>query len=281
MQPDIQWYPGHIAKVERELQSTLKLIDCVIELVDARIPVASWNERLSTMLRSQRPALLVMNKADLADPQITSRWKSHFETLFPAVRTFDSVSGKNKATIIESVLKLGEPVFQKLEAKGLRRRPLRVCVVGMPNVGKSTLINTLVGKSKTKTGHRAGVTRTTQWVRIHPLVELLDTPGLIPPRLDSPEVGKLLASVYSVGDNAFEEEEILPFFIEQVEQMYPGRICEMLDLPPDSPVNIETIAQRRGALLAGGKLDLKRTAQSVLKDYRHGKLGKLSLERPD
>jgi ribosome biogenesis GTPase A len=277
----IQWYPGHIAKLERELQPLLKQLDIIIEILDARIPRASSHRALSEKLREQKPVLLVLNKSDLADPYWTKQWVEVFKETYAAVIPFDSSTGKGKEQIIDAICRLGEPKFLQLEAKGLKRRALRTGVVGMPNVGKSTLVNTLVGRKKAKTGHRAGVTRTTQWVRIHPLVELLDTPGMIPPKLESQETGQLLASVYSVGDAAFDEEAITPFFLEQVELLYPGLLKKAFDLPDDAEISIEGIAKRRGLILPGGALDLRRTAQAVLKDYRHGKLGRITLERPE
>ncbi len=184
--PTIQWYPGHIAKLERQLQGHLKQLDVVIEVLDARIPVSSSHTKLSERLREQKPTLLLLNKSDLADPVWTKRWVTYFKTIYDEAIAFDSTSGKGKGEIIAALMRLGEEKMKRQEAKGLKRRPLRTGVVGMPNVGKSTLTNILVGQKKTKTGHRAGVTRTTQWVRIHPMVELLDTPGMITPRLDSP-----------------------------------------------------------------------------------------------
>lgn len=278
--PPIQWYPGHIAKLERELQQLLKLLDVVIELRDARMPQATTYTALTQRLRQQKPVLLVLNKADLADPAWTQSWVSFLKKTYPAVIPFDSSSGKGKNALLEALFRLGEPIIKRQEAKGLKRRPLRTGVVGLPNVGKSTLINTLVGQKKAKTGHRAGVTRTTQWVRIHPMVELLDTPGLIPPRLDNPETGRLLATAYSIGDAAFDEEAVVPFFLELINTFYPKRLATMLDLPPEEVPTMETIARRRGYLMHGGEPDYKRTAQAILKDYRHGKLGRLTLERP-
>ncbi len=280
METIIQWYPGHIAKLERELQPLLKQLDVVIEVLDARIPMATWNKKLSQNIRSKRPVLLVINKADLADPYWTKDWVNHFQQHYPSVISFSSTGSKGKSEIIDAICKLGEPKLKQLEAKGLKRRPLRTGIVGMPNVGKSSLLNALVGQKKAKTGHRAGVTRTTQWVRIHPMVELLDTPGLIPTRLESAETGQRLASVYSVGDAAFDEEAIIPFFLQQVDTFYPGLLQQNLDLPPESDLSLETIARRRGYLLPGDALDFKRTAQAILKDFRHGKLGRITLERP-
>lgn len=280
MDATIQWYPGHIAKLERELQQILKQLDVVIEVLDARIPRATRYQGLSEKVRSQKPVLLVLNKSDLADPQWTKQWAQYYSQTYPAVLSFDSSTGKGKEQIITELLRLGEAKMQQQEAKGLKRRPIRTGIIGMPNVGKSSLTNALVGHKKAKTGHRAGVTRTTQWVRIHPQVELLDTPGLIPPKLDSQETGQLLASVYSVGDATFDEEAITPFFIQQVATYYPGLLRKAFDLGEDVDVSLESIARRRGYLLSGGELDLKRTAQAILKDYRHGRIGRLSLEHP-
>lgn len=278
--PTIQWYPGHIAKVERALQQILKQLDVVVVVVDARIPVSSIHTRLADNLRSQKPTLLVLNKWDLADPNWSKAWIDHFKTMYPGVVTFDSTTGKGKNMIVEEICRLGEEKHQQLEAKGLKRRPLRTGVVGMPNVGKSTLINTLVGKKKAKTGHRAGVTRTTQWVRIHPMVELLDTPGMIPPKLDSPETGLMLASVYSIGDATFDEESVVPPFLAKVAALYPGRLEASFNLADGEAPTLEAIAAQRNYVLPGGQLDLRRTAQAILKDYRHGRLGRMTLERP-
>ncbi len=276
----IQWYPGHIAKLERELQPLLKQLDVVIEVLDARIPQASWNQQLSQKIRHQKPVLLVLNKADLADPHWTSQWEAHYREIYPSVLSFSCSTGKGKQSIIQALQHLGEPEQVKRVAKGLKRRPVRTGIVGMPNVGKSSILNTLVGVKKAHTGHRAGVTRTTQWVRVHPQVELLDTPGLIPPKLESAEMGKLLASVYSVGDAAFEEEMILPDFMERINTLYPGMLTRALDLPADTEATPEAVARRRGYLLPGDELDYRRTAQAVFKDFRHGRLGRITLEHP-
>jgi ribosome biogenesis GTPase A len=172
--------------------------------------------------------------------------------------------------------------MQKMEARGRKRRPIRVLVTGMPNVGKSTLINSIVGQKKTKTGHRAGVTKNTQWVRIHPEVELLDSPGIIPPDLQSEEAGALLATVSSIGDAAFDEEQIARFLIQRIETLYPGLIRDFFkldataSLTPDE--SVESIAQVRHYKLGGDELDSLRAAQAVLTDFRHARMGRISLE---
>jgi ribosome biogenesis GTPase A len=278
--PTIQWYPGHIAKLARRLQQVLKQLDVVIEVRDARIPMSTSHDSLAETVRQQKPVLLILNKADLADSKWTPQWEKSFAQIYPAVLSFDSTSGKGKSRIIDQVCKLGEAKMQQQEAKGLKRRSIRTGIIGMPNVGKSSLINALVEKKKAQTGHRAGVTRTVQWIRLHPQVDLLDTPGLIPPRLASEEMGLMLASVYSIGEATFEEAAIVPFFLEKVESLYPGLLQEAFDLSPEEPLSMEAIAKRRGYILTGGQLDLQRTAQAVLKDYRHGRLGRLTLERP-
>lgn len=280
MDPIIQWYPGHIARLDRQLEKYLKQLDVVVEIVDARIPLTSWHKVLSTKLRQKKPVLLVLNKSDLADPKWTEKWIQYFCNYYTAVVAFNSKSSKGKAVIVDNIVSLGEPLMQKHESRGLKRRPFRVGVAGMPNVGKSSLINALVGQKKVTTGHRAGVTRQTQWVRINPMIELLDTPGLIPPRLDSPETGQLLASVYSVGDASFDEETVASFFMDKVENCYPGLLAKVFDLPVNKDLSLEEIAVRRGYVLPEDKLDLKRAAKAVLKDYRSGKLGGITLERP-
>lgn len=273
----IQWYPGHIAKYERELADTLKLVDVVVEVLDARIPMATLNRRLEKRIRT-RPVVLVLNKADLADPTESRRWKQQFEKDYSKVLFYDCTTGKQKQALVDSVLAMGEETFRKLESKGLKRRPLRVMVAGMPNVGKSSIINSVVGKKKARTGHKAGVTRQGQWVRIHPQIELLDSPGIIPPSLDSEGTGYLLATVSSVGEAAFEEEKTARFLMETLEGLYPGLLRKHFNLPEDSPLTLAALAEVRHYVLGGGEPDERRMAQALLVEFRQGRLGRLSLE---
>jgi ribosome biogenesis GTPase A len=277
LQPSIQWYPGHIAKYERQLRDLLKLVDVVVEVLDSRIPVASVNRRLEHQIRN-KPTLIILNKSDLADPKQNKAWKQLLTREQQRAMLYDAKSAQGKSQLIQNILALGEPAMQKMEARGRKRRPLRVLVAGMPNVGKSTLINSIVGRKKTKTGHRAGVTRDTQWVRIHPEVELMDTPGVIPPQLDAPEAGALLATVSSIGDAAFDEEEVARYLLERIELLYPGMLHTYFKLEEAASLSLESIAQARHYILGGDQLDILRTAQAVLTDFRHARMGRITLE---
>ena len=269
--PKIQWYPGHIAKYERKLSELLKLVDVVVEVLDARLPVASVNHRLETTIRN-KPTLIILNKSDLADPVQNKRWQKALAGENRRVMLYDAKGGQAKSQLIQHVLALGEASMQKLMAKGRKRRPVRVLVAGMPNVGKSTLINSIVGQKKTKTGHRAGVTRDTQWV------ELMDSPGVIPPQLDSDEAGALLATVSSIGDAAFDEEEVARFLIETIDGLYPGQLSRYFKLDDAEALSLENMALARHYKLSGDQPDLLRTAQALLTEFRHARLGRMTLE---
>ena len=281
MQPSIQWYPGHIAKYERQLGELLKLVDVVVMVVDCRIPLATTNPRLARKI-GDKPTLMILNKSDLGDMTQNRRWLKSMTTETQKAMLYDAKSAQGKAQLVQQIQILGEATMQKMIAKGRKRRPIRVLVAGMPNVGKSTLINSIVGRKKTKTGHRAGVTRSTQWVRIHPEVELMDTPGVIPPVLDSPLAGAFLATVSSIGDAAFDEEEVARFLIETIEALYPGLLRKFFKLTDEQTLSLESIAEARNYKLASKQgphtLDLLRTAQALLTDFRHARMGRITLE---
>lgn len=273
----IQWYPGHIAKYDRQLNELLKLVDVVVEVLDARLPKATVNPRLEGKIR-HKPTVLVLNKSDLADPKQNKAWQAKLTHETQRVMLYDAKGAQAKHTLVQQILALGEEAMQKLEARGRKRRPVRVLVAGMPNVGKSTLINGVVGRKKTKTGHRAGVTRTTQWIRIHPEIELMDSPGVIPPYLESDEAGSLLATVSSIGDAAFDEEEIARFLLERIELNYPGLLHKHFKLEKDTELSVEAVAQIRHYKLGGEQLDNLRAAQAILTDFRHARMGRITLE---
>ncbi|MDR1327393.1 MAG: ribosome biogenesis GTPase YlqF [Heliobacteriaceae bacterium] len=269
--PDfIHWYPGHIAKAERKLKEQLSLVDAVIEVLDARLPLSSSYENISGLL-GEKPRLILLNKSDLTEPKELKKWIAAIEARegFPVLAS-DAKHSKDLNAIVKKAAELAEPRIQAAMAKGLLRRPARIMVVGMPNVGKSSIINKLTRSSKTKTGARAGVTRQQQWVRINPQLELLDTPGIIPMRQADQQRAKKLAFVNSVSENAYSNEaaahallEILP--AEKVNEYYGG-------------TTIEDIAKARNWLASGGKPDIERTAVYVLKDFREGRIGKFILD---
>lgn len=276
-QSPIQWYPGHIAKYERELRTTLKPVDVVIEVLDARLPETTRNRRIEKTIES-KPILLILNKADLADANKLKHWKTHYQKEFKQVLVVDAKTGQIQQQVIKAVTELAEERIQQLIAKGYKRRPVRVMVVGMPNVGKSTLINRIVGKKKAKTGHKAGVTRQSQWIKINPQVELLDSPGLIPPALESEDDGYKLALVDSVGDAAFDTELAGSFLINLLETLYPKLLRKHFSIPDEEEVTLYSMANARRFFQSGETPDESRMAQVLLSDFRHGRLGRLTLD---
>jgi ribosome biogenesis GTPase A len=273
----IQWYPGHIAKLERELQDLLKRVDVVVEVRDARMPLATTHPTLLSRV-AHKPTLLLLNKADLADPQQTQRWVQALTSEHIRALPFEAKLHPPRQQVLNVLQQLGKAAIDRWVAKGLNPRAVRVAVLGMPNVGKSTIINQLIGKKRAQTGHKAGVTRVPRWIRLHPAVELLDTPGIIPPRLDTHETGMLLATAHSVGEAAFDEGPVAEFLLARVQQHYPGLLAEHYQATDGT--SLAAIATARGWLGPGGEPDLKRAAQGTLTDFRHGRWGHLTLEVP-
>lgn len=283
----LQWYPGHIAKWDRQLDQSLRQVDVVLEVRDARLPLASANITLAQRCQ-HKPRVVVLNKAELADPSVNRQWLQALNLndagqgqTSGTVLLYDAHLGKKyKPALLTALQRLAEPLNEKQRAKGLKPRPLRLLIVGMPNVGKSSIINNLVGQKRATTGHKAGVTRQTQWVRIHPLLDLLDSPGVLPPRLDDPKAAVLLACVSSIGEAAFDAEPVATQLLGVVEQEYPGLLAQQYELPSDTVLTLEAVGRARHWLGAGGEVDLSRTAQQTLKDFRSGRWGRLSLEWP-
>lgn len=274
----IHWYPGHIAKAERKLKEQLSLVDVVIEVLDARIPKSSIYPNIQKLL-GEIPRLIVLNKSDLADPEATKLWKTKLKEDFghPVISS-SSHSGNDYSTIINKLIELGKPKMIKLSARGLLPRPVRVMVVGMPNVGKSSIINKLIKKSKTKTGAKAGVTRMQQWVRVNPRVDLLDTPGIIPLKLDDQKAAQRLAFVNSVSENAYENEEVAQELLLTLSEKYKDKLYEYYKLESDLEPTLENIAKSRNWIISGQEPDITRTAAYVLKDFRDGKSGHFTLD---
>ena len=273
----IHWYPGHIAKAEKKLKEQINIVDVIIEVIDARIPVSSSYPDIEKLLRD-KPRLILLNKADLADNEQTSKWLSVIKenTKCPALPT-SANDNKDISKILNKVIELGQPKIIALVKKGLLPRAVRVMVVGMPNVGKSSIINKLIKKTKAKTGAKAGVTRDQQWIRINPKVDLLDTPGIIPLKQEDQTKAYRLAFVDSIGEHAYDVEAVAQTFIKDLNSVYPDLIKKYYQLE-DEP-SIENIALKRNWLVQGAKPDTKRCAQNILNDFRVGRLGKLTLDK--
>ena len=272
----IHWYPGHIAKAERQLKEKLNLVDVVIEVRDARIPLSSSYANIKKLL-GEKPRLLLLNKADLVYKEELKNWVTYLkkETGCPVIVT-EAKGAKDLALVIKHAVDLAEPKIQALMTKGLLRRPARAMVVGMPNVGKSSVINKLTKSSKTKIGAKAGVTRQQQWVRINPKLELLDTPGIIPTKQENQLQAVKLAFVSSVSENAYSPEPVAQALLDMLsEGKYKNIVAEYYKV---DELTLHTIAQSRNWILKGDSLDTERTAKYILKDFRDGRLGKFILD---
>ena len=272
----IHWYPGHIAKAERQLKDKLNLVDVVIEVRDARIPLSSSYTNIKKLL-GEKPRLLLLNKADLVDKTELKQWVSYLKesTGCPVIVT-EAKGAKDLAQVVKYAVELAEPKIQALMAKGLLRRAARAMVVGMPNVGKSSVINKLTKSSKTKIGAKAGITRQQQWVRINPKLDLLDTPGIIPTKQDDQIQAAKLAFVSSVSENAYSPEPVAAALLEMLSD---GKYSKQVkDYYKVEDLTLETIAQSRNWILKADSLDTERTAKYILKDFRDGRLGLFILD---
>ena len=274
----IHWYPGHIAKAEKKLKEQLSLVDAVIEVLDARIPYSSGYKNIAGLL-NDKPRLILFNKSDLADKtnlEIFAK-KIEMDSGFPVILS-DAKNSKDLNKIVKKVVELSEPRIQAIMQKGLLRRPARVMVVGMPNVGKSSIINKLTRSSKTKTGAKAGVTRQQQWVRINPQLELLDTPGIIPMKQEDQSIALKLAFVNSISENAYSNIAVANELLKILSEKYPEIVRDYYNLQADSSIDLESISIARNWIKTGGETDLERTAIYILRDFRDGKIGKFVLD---
>ena len=278
---EIQWYPGHMTKARRQMQEDLKLIDLIIELVDARVPKASRNPDIDELGR-QKSRLILLNKADLADERQNQKWLEYWKKQGYYALLVDS---RNKGTLRQIQPLVSEACREKLERdarRGIRNRPVRAMVAGIPNVGKSTFINSYAGKACTKTGNKPGVTKGKQWIRLGKGLELLDTPGILWPKFEDPEVGKKLALIGSVKDELLNGEELALALISFLVKEYPGVLADRYSLEEenDTVSLLKGIAESRKCLTKGGDLSFEKAAGILLDDFRNGKLGRITLESP-
>ena len=277
-----QWYPGHMTKAKRQMQEDIKLVDLVIELVDARIPVSSRNPDIDTLGKG-KARLILLNKSDLADERKNEGWTEFFKKKGYYVVRMDA---RNKGSMKQVSAIIAEACKEKTERdlrRGIKNRPVRAMVVGIPNVGKSTFINTFAGKACAKTGNKPGVTKGKQWIRLNKNVELLDTPGILWPRFENQEVGQRLAMIGSMNDEVLNLDELALDTIKFLLKEYPGNLKERYGIEEDAEALqvMEAIAARRGCVKQGGITDYEKTAGIVLDDFRSGRTGRITLEVPE
>lgn len=284
----IQWFPGHMTRAKRQIEANLKLVDVVLELLDARVPRSSRNPMIDDIVGS-KPRLVLLNKADLADPAATAAWSDHFRALGLEPLAIDANAGTGVRDIPDKVRLLLRERIERQIRKGMKPRPPRAMIVGIPNVGKSTLINRLAGRRAAATGDRPGVTKGQQWIRTGGELELLDTPGILWPKFEDPEVGYRLAATGAIREEILPVEEVACYVLRHLAAHYGDTLRERYGLAqvPDALPDLasasgllEEIGRRRGCLAGGGQVDLGKAAGVLLRDLRGGKLGRLTLERP-
>lgn len=277
-----QWYPGHMTKAKRMMQENMKLIDLVIELVDARIPLSSRNPDIDELGKG-KARLVLLNKSDLAEERMNNAWAEFFrEKGFAAVKV-NSKKGNGLKQIQGAIQEACKEKTERDRKRGILNRPVRAMVVGIPNVGKSTFINALAGKACAKTGNKPGVTKGKQWIRLNKQVELLDTPGILWPKFEDQQVGLRLAFIGSIKDEILNTEELALEFIKFMDGGYPGLLEEKYQIPPseDSYGTLRGIAESRHCLVRGNELDTEKAASLLLDDFRNGRLGRITLEKID
>ncbi len=280
---NIQWYPGHMTKTRRQMEADLKLVDAVCEIVDARIPVSSRNPDIDSIC-GNKPRMVILNRLDLADPDATNRWAQYFKKKGMAAVATDCKSRRGIANFTPAVRQL---LHEKIERNAVRgmTKSLRLMIVGIPNVGKSTLINQISGRKGAKAENRPGVTRGKQWVAVDKDLLLLDTPGILWPKFEDPNVGLMLAYTGAVKEDVIDIEELSCRLIELLWSHYPDKVKERygIDCEPGTPgwQLLEAAGRKRGFLLARGEINTERMAKVLLDEFRSGKLGRFTLEAPE
>ncbi len=277
-----QWYPGHMMKAKRMMQENIKLIDLVIELVDARIPMSSRNPDID-VLSGSKSRIILLNKADLADNKYNASWASYFKEKGFHVLEINSRTGAGMKAIHGLVQEACKEKIDRDRKRGIKNRPVRAMVVGIPNVGKSTFINSFAGKACTKTGNKPGVTKGKQWIRLNQSLELLDTPGILWPRFENQAVGERLAIIGSMNDEILHADELAMAIIHYLKEEYAGLLKERYEVEEteDDYVTLQSICIGRKCFLKGETPDLDRASKIVIEDFRSGRLGRITLEHPE
>lgn len=278
----IQWYPGHMAKARRMLEESLKLIDVVVELVDARAPRATRNPDFDELF-SQKKRVILLNKSDLASPVITKQWMEHYRSLGVNAMDFVSTSGSKRKAAVGEIEKAAAEKVAKMKEKGVIKT-VRAMVVGIPNVGKSTFINRIAGENRAKTGDRPGVTKGKQWVKVTPYLELMDTPGLLWPKLDNEALAKHLAFIGSINDDIMDVERLATELLSELMVLCPQEVIaryQRITAETEHGLFLEAVCKSRGFMLQGGELDTERAARIVLDEFRGGKIARITLDLPN
>ena len=278
---NLQWYPGHMTKAKRQMQEDLKLIDLIIELVDARIPLSSRNPDIDE-LGKNKARLILLNKSDLADERYNEQWSAYFQKKVFYVVKVNAKSGAGLKSIQGVIQEACKAKIERDRRRGIKNRPIRAMVVGIPNVGKSTFINSYAGKACAKTGNKPGVTKGKQWIRLNKTLELLDTPGILWPKFEDQEVGKRLAFIGSIKDEILNLEELSLELLDYIRTNYPGLLNTRYGIEEEgTPVSLlEAVADKRKCLIRGQEIDYSKAAGIVMEEFRNGKIGRITLEFP-
>lgn len=280
---NIQWFPGHMTKAQRMIEDSIKQVDAVCEILDARIPNSSRNPDIDR-LAAGKPRLIILNRTDLADPSITAQWREFFEAQGIKILETDAKSGKGVSGFAPALSELLKDKIASYAAKGQVNRPMRVMILGIPNVGKSTFINKIAKRKAAIAGDKPGVTRGKKWINIDKGLDLLDTPGILWPKFDSQEVGEMLAITNAIKADVLDKETLAANFMLRLREMYPEALTARYKLEPDPEANgfelLEQAAKKRGFLISKGEYDIERMANTLLGEYHDGKLGRISLEKP-
>ncbi|WP_442599480.1 ribosome biogenesis GTPase YlqF [Neobacillus sp. D3-1R] len=279
----IQWFPGHMAKARREVTEKLKLVDIIIELLDARIPLSSRNPMIDEIIQ-HKPRLVLLNKADMADQSVTNEWVAYFAEKGIKALPINAQAGEGMKTIVSAAKEILKEKFDRLRAKGVvNPRAIRAMIVGIPNVGKSTLINRLANKNIAKTGNTPGVTKSQQWIKVGKELELLDTPGILWPKFEDQDVGLKLAVTGAIKDTILNLEDLAVYALRMLEKRYPERLEErfkLKEIPNDLVELYDHVGKLRGCLAGGGLVDYDKVSELVVREIRSEKFGRISLESP-
>ena len=277
---NINWYPGHMAKTKKQLIEDLKLIDIVVEVVDARIPLASINPDIQEYIKD-KTKIVVLNKADLADENETKNWVKKYNSQGITAVEVEASNGKNIQAVVNKIKEEYKKIKEKYILKGRIGKAIRVMVIGIPNVGKSTFINSLAKRNTAKVGNKPGVTKQKQWIKIDNNIEIMDTPGMLWPRLDNQEYAMHLAFCGTIGENSIDNEEIAYYLLEYLIKNYPNRIEERYNIKIENKETmeiLEEIARKRGAIVSGGNINMQKISDIILNEFRSGKLGRITIE---